>query len=100
MQLVSDDPVIMKDKVISDGAQSILMCKIPNQKLSDHVLSTTMANSQTACMKKCMGRLDCLSLNFYPDDGVCELNDALDIEFPGDFAPNIGTVHLTQRECI
>jgi hypothetical protein len=53
-----------------------------NFKLEGHVNKTISSPNKIHCVEKCFTHVGCRSINFYPDQDLCELNDANHLSNP------------------
>ncbi|XP_031558838.1 EGF-like repeat and discoidin I-like domain-containing protein 3 [Actinia tenebrosa] len=55
--------------------------------LVNHVIRVTKATRFSDCTQKCGADSKCRSINWYPDHGLCDLNNATHLSSPEDFVP-------------
>jgi len=82
--------------------QSMMLCKLVDRRLINHIQSTASVSSSIECVKKCVKDIRCYSVNYQVSTGVCEINDVTDIEYREDLITGsdvIGFEHFTSREC-
>ena len=88
--------------VITSSAQplqALEQCQVQalsvyGHRLADHVISTRICSSLSACVMMCSYDFRCKSLNFRLVDMSCDLNDADRFTHPGDYGPKYGFVYM------
>ena len=60
--------------------------RFPRKQLTNHVIDHVTVSSDLECLFRCQHHKNCLSVNYRQDiqpTGICELNDASGVGFPG-----------------
>ncbi|XP_041479275.1 low-density lipoprotein receptor-related protein 8-like isoform X2 [Lytechinus variegatus] len=72
--ITTDEPItdpLIKIKNSKRFALGVNVC------VRNHVISTARVKTSIQCAMMCAGINDCISFNFHPDGGLCELNDEI-----------------------
>jgi len=98
---IDDGPKLL-EKSFEVKQQSMMLCKLVDSRLVNHIQSTASVSSSIECVKRCVKDIHCYSVNYQVSTGVCEINDVTDLEYGGDLVTGsdvIGFEHFTFREC-
>ena len=66
----------------------------PNFKLQGHVIQKHSVQTSDQCTEKCALNADCHSINFYSNQGICELNNANHLSNPESLVPSAGGQYM------
>ncbi|XP_063964835.1 low-density lipoprotein receptor-related protein 8-like isoform X2 [Lytechinus pictus] len=91
--ITTDEPIT--DPLISPIMNSKRFALGVNVCVRDHVISTARVKTSLQCAMMCTGINDCISFNFHPDSGLCELNDGI----PEDVLDDMPTSDLPESSC-
>jgi hypothetical protein len=65
-----------------------------NHKIQGHVIKTHSTQTSIQCTEKCALHADCHSINYYSNQGICELNNANHLTNPESLVYSAGCQYL------